>query len=557
MKLALLLYLAMCTSFAHAIDEDSIFARHLEPITPIGGVLYVPLYSTQSGAGWPEQLELECSNGERVTGYLGWVEPNPHQRKWTSESHRIRPIKSTDSFDNLRASDAQSGPILLAELSDSKFESISFGECTLKPTWIKKYEAFPQLNIDDIPIGQHLSEWNNEALPEHNPFSMWRWALLASSQNQPVPALGYPSRVEALASRYTEQLWKSGFNRLATVSRGIAASCRDLLTFTAFDGDQQFACWITNQQQLNVLIGVMVEDSISDEECAARCLAWAEFQKPYLYWIEQLFGDAVKITFANPTLMPIVAALSWQEVECIPMAVEVPPCETVRLPYEREARIDSSLFGTVTKETQIQWLTIQLGAQATSQPFVPEVVVAKTPGVMLPECLPPWSLDSIRKSLPNQSSARSRTTTELRKALGKWELFIACSGFSESTPPTLPIRAASDVQGTEAVTIFHKESEQVLCITPSHGAFQEPSGCSTFVTTTDSGWYARVKMPEHWLSSGTLSISVARTHADSDAIETSPLPCVPWRIEPTYIELDLTQWDKIKNFPVQLPANEI
>ena len=70
MNLALLC-LTMCTSLAHAIDEDTIFARHLEPITPIGGVLYVPLYSTQGGAEWPEQLMLQCSNGEVLTGFLG------------------------------------------------------------------------------------------------------------------------------------------------------------------------------------------------------------------------------------------------------------------------------------------------------------------------------------------------------------------------------------------------------------------------------------------------------------------------------------------------------
>ena len=556
MNLALLLCLTMCTSLAHAIDKDTIFARHLEPITPIGGVLYVPLYSTQSGAEWPEQLMLQCSNGEVLTGYLGWVEPNPSQGKWTSESHRIRPIMQTDSLEGLSSNDAQSGPVLLVELNETTFETISFGECTLKPKWIQKFDEYPQLNIDEEPIGEHLSKWSKEALPEHNPFCMWRWALLASSQNQVVPAIGYPSRIESLASRYTDALWKSGFNRLASASRGIAASCRDLLTLTAFDDKHQFACWVTNQQQLNLLLGVMVEDSISDEECAARCLAWSENQKPYLYWVEQLFGDSVRLAFANPTLMPIVAALTWQEVDCIPMAIEIPPREIERLSYERESRIDPSLFGTVTQETQIQWLTIQLGTQAASQPFVPEVVIAKTPGVMLPECLPSWSLDSIRKSMPNRCPVKTRTTAELRKALGKWELFIDCSGFSESSPPTLPIREAQDVQGIEAVTIFHKDSQQVLCITPTHGAFQEPSGCIAFVTTTDSGWYARVELPESWMTSGTLCLSVARTHGDSKTIETTPLPCVPWRIEPTYIEIDLTQWDKIKNFPVQLPSND-
>ena len=556
MRFALLLYLATCTSVVHAIDVDTIFARHLEPITPIGGVLYVPIYSTQSGEEWPEQIELQCSNGEVITGYLGWVEPNPMQRKWTSESHRIRPIKPTDSIDGLSNADAQSGPVLLAELGESTFKSISFGECTLHPKWITKHDEYPQLNIDSAPIGQHLSEWNKEALPEHNPFSMWRWSLLASTKNQPVPALGYPSRVEALASRYTDALWKNGFNRLANASRGVAAACRDLLTLTAFDRTHQFACWVTNQQQLNLLAGVMVEDTISDEECVARCLAWSENQKPYLYWIEQLFGDAVHIAFANPTLMPIVVALTWQEVDCIPMAVEVPPRATERLSYEREARIDPSLFGAVTKETQLQWLTIQLGAHATSQPFVPEVVIAKTPGVMLPECLPPWSLDSIRTSVPDRCTSHLRTTAELRKALGKWELFVSCSGFSESSPPTLPIHEVLDVQGVEAVTVFHKDSKQAFCITPTHGTFQEPSGCQTYVTIKDEGWFARVELPEQWMTDGILSIFVARTHGNSNTVETTPLPCVPWRIEPTFIDIDLTQWDKIKNFPVQLPANE-
>ncbi len=556
MKLALLLWLAMQTSIAHAIDEESIFARHLNPITPIGGVLYIPVYSTQSGDGWPSHMQLQSSNGDVMTGHLAWVEPNQAQGQWTSGSYRMRPIKPDDSINTLNASDAQTGPVLLVELNESTFETITVGGSVIQPNWIEQFEDFPQLNIDESPIGQPPSEWSRDALPEHNAMSMWRWSLLASSQNQTIPTLEFHSNVETLAATYSSQLWKNGFHRLAGASRGIAATCRDLLTCTAFDGENQFACWVTNQQQLNVLLGVMLEESISDEECAARCLAWSEKQKLYLYWVEELFGSDVRIAFANPTLVPVVAALSWQEVDSIPIAIEVPPLETERLSYERVEHVDPSLFGTVTKESQIQWLSIQLGSHASAQPFVPESVIAQTPGVLMPECLPPWTLDSIRESVPVRCSPNQRTTVELRKALGKWELFITCAGMSDSIAPKLPIRSASDVQGIEAVTIFLFDSPSPLCITPTHGVFQAEHGCNTFVSTMDNGWYARVELPDAWVNSETLAFSIARTHGDSQNIETSPLPCVPWDIKPTYIEIDLTQWDEIKKFPVQLPKSD-
>ena len=52
------------------------------------------------------------------------------------------------------------------------------------------------------------------------------------------------------------------------------------------------------------------------------------------------------------------------------------------------------------------------------------------------------------------------TTVEVRKLLGKWELFIQCNGNSENstfyqTTPSEP----SHLIGTEAITIIHRATQ--------------------------------------------------------------------------------------------------
>jgi len=61
-------------------------------------------------------------------------------------------------------------------------------------------------------------------------------------------------------------------------------------------------------------------------------------------------------------------------------------------------------------------------------------------------------------------------------------------------------------------------------------------------------WYCRVVVPDAWLDfplEPLAAFGFMRTHAGSPAVETSPNPAVPWRLEPTRITIDLMHWDDL------------
>ena len=61
----------------------------------------------------------------------------------------------------------------------------------------------------------------------------------------------------------------------------------------------------------------------------------------------------------------------------------------------------------------------------------------------------------------------------------------------------------------------------------------------------DDRWLATVRIPDAWLppAGATLHLAALRTHGDRSAIETMPVPVVPWRLEVEPILLDLDLWD--------------
>ena len=109
------------------------------------------------------------------------------------------------------------------------------------------------------------------------------------------------------------------------------------------------------------------------------------------------------------------------------------------------------------------------------------------------------------------------------------------------------------MSGIEGITVLHNQTKSIFCITPNNKTRQLPDNCNTFTSKNEQGWKLRIELPEAWVNNETLSFAIARTHGDSTHIETTPLPCLPWRIDPESIEINLGNWGQVKKFPVQLP----
>lgn len=547
MKFLLLILLIIVTQRVAAIPIESIDAMSTYPLAPKGGVMMVQLVSEFNGDNWPSEMMVTFENGDLQRGVVGWIEKNPNTFHWTSNPFVIRPITQKDNTLLINPKDTTTGPVLLVELPEICEGNITFGGTVLSPQWIDLPFSMPSLGIRTTKATTQLHPMVKDSLPEWNPLEYWRWSIIASQNNEVVPLPPTSSEVARLAALHGLHVWRIGFDRLARSSRGVAAACRDLLTNTAFDTGHQFACWVVRFNSLNRLLSIMLDTSSSSRQLATRALRWSEEQHPYIRWLEQVYGENITVAIANPTLEPVVASIQWQEESDIPVAAEIPASKTLRTKVSRPPLVDHSLFGPVTPESQLQWLTVTLDAKSYTLPIVSPEVSVMPPSIQFNTLHPLWNLQSIQAGQPNNPMPHQKTTAHLRKMFGVWELLIHCYGISEPDSLSDAFLTVAQLRGIEAISILHPDTHTIVIITPHHQRLVE--GMTVHRTLQENGWIVRVELPNSWVENETLSLAIARTHGDSQRVETGPLPCLPWNINPTPITLDLSKWDHITTFP--------
>jgi hypothetical protein len=520
-----LLLLATASAVA-AVPVDSIYAKTPTPIIARGGVLMVPLIAETLGDEWPETINVTLENGEVATGHIGWIERLPRAH-WYSFSLNIRPVRQTDSTANIHPKDNETGPVLLAQLPDKSEGIITFGGDAIDPIWFDLPEVFPNLNLEPVDGTKAYINNNSYANLINFPLEHWRRSLLASKKGV-LPSTNIPTNeVRKLASIHGTQLWRIGFDRLATSSRGVAAECRDLLTMTCKDKSTTFACWVTAPAER--LLSILLDKNASSRQLATRALVWCSQQQPFLFWLEQVYGEEVIVAVANPTLEVQLVALKWREGNDVPLLVELPPNETTRVKIQRVHKLDLSIFGPTTLASEVEWLDVQIENHTFGVPIVPSTVVALPPSVQLQPLLPRWNLDTIKKQVPKKIRSDMTTHVQLRKILGQWEFFVECNGNSGPTQSIL---------GGEGIS-FRTPTNNKWSLR-AHPKEDIPRGVP---------WTATIPIPEEWIVNDTIAFWVGRKHGDSNQWETGPLPVLPWHRSSSPIVIDLSQWDEVKRFP--------
>jgi hypothetical protein len=118
-----------------------------------------------------------------------------------------------------------------------------------------------------------------------------------------------------------------------------------------------------------------------------------------------------------------------------------------------------------------------------------------------------------------------------------------------STNCNLPktVSRVEQLRGIESVSIIHPDTNTIASISPTDEYI--PRGMKVSKIIKENSWFIRVELPNSWTEQDLLSFSVARTHGDSRKVETGPLPCIPWKIYPSPIVVDLSHWDEIADFP--------
>lgn len=535
MKFVFTLLLFAIANVANAIPVDSIHAKTATPIVACGGVLMVPLIAETLGDNWPETIEVTLEDGKKVTGHIGWIDRSPHVSGWDSFSLQIRPTQKEFSTANIHPKDNDTGPVLLAQLPDKSKGVITFGADTIDPIWFDLPDTFPNLNLEPIDTGKIYFSNNSHANVLSYPLEHWRRSLLASKEGV-MPSTNMPiNEVKKLASIHGTQLWRIGFDRLAKSSRGVAAECRDLLTMTCDDKGTTFACWVTTPAAR--LLSILLDEYASSRQLVARALSWCSEQQPFLFWLEQVYGEEVIVAVANPTLEVQLVALRWREGNDVPLLVELPPNRTTRIFLQRVHLLDLSVFGPTSLESKVEWLDVQIGNHSFGVPIVPSSVTALPPAVQMQALFPQWTLETIKSQAPRKMLSDMTTNVQLRKILGQWEFFVECNGNSGPTQSIL---------GGERITFRTPTNQEDFLLACPHKDI--PRGAP---------WTATIPIPDDWIVNDTISFSVLRNHGESSMFETGPLPALPWHKNSSPIVVDLSKWDKVERFPTHSKMNFI
>ena len=522
------------------VPVESIAANYSSPIIPRNGVLMVQLISEILGDNWPTVIDVTTEDGEILQGHVAWIELNNDNTNWANSLFNIRPILPGDDTSNINPKDNSTGPVLLVDLQNKTEGIIRFGGDAIDPVWMDLPSELPKHDLTEIDTSKTKLEALADDMPQWTPLEYWRWVLIASRKGILPPPLPSANEVSRLAALQGEQLWRIGFDRLAKSSRGVAAECRDLLTNTANDNGHTFACWNTHSDSLQRLLSIILDSKASSRQLAMRALNWCSEQQVYMHWLEKAYGNEIELAIANPTHEIGFIALKWREGNDIPLVTELPTKATTRVLHHRIHTMDLSVFGPTTIGSQIQWLDMQIGNRSLSVPIVPESITALPPSVQLQTLHPVWNLQTIHTQVPVIVSNKNKTTVQLRKLQKKWEVFITCDGLPNE-----------NTIGIEGITLFHPSTGGELFIPPQGDVVTSniPLDTNVSQSTSSTSWTARIELPVAWIKNETFAFSILRTHGDSSHIETGPLPCVPWNIQPSSIVVDLSEWDNVKRFP--------
>lgn len=556
------------------------------PVTPEGGVLMLPLIAERPGDSWPRTLPLVLEDGREITGHVAWIAPAPRRddAQWTDSPlglsvRAIRPDDRTSAGRSPRQDSAPAGtvrsragmPLLLAELPPDAAGSIRLLNQTLHPRWLsaagadEKSGRKPAADSDASDMLQRERALDRPD-PDH-PLEYWRWTLLADRKGKrPPPPDHLDDESRRLTALHTAQLWQVALNRVREHSRGVADHLRDLLTRVCTDGDVPFAAWIADPAAVNALLNILLDEKLNGPALVDRALEWADDHERPMVWLESATEQYARLAIVNPSFRPTVARLRWDDPDDVPIAVELPAGRLTRVRFERQA-FDAVGSGDTQQAAAPEPEVLLIDVDERTLTLVLDVPVHPVvpPGVYLPPLSPTLTLASVQQGRPPVLSEQYATTAQVRRLQGRWEVFVECrrpeTGVrgdrqSDGRDGRL-LEEAHEGEQVEHVAVFIGENERdgearIILIVPEHGEYQLARGSDhralrVHRRSYDDRWHCRIVLPDAWLDTErgeTTHLGVVRSFADN-AAATTPMPAVPWRLEPGRLSFDRSNWDDV------------
>ncbi|MBG83928.1 MAG: hypothetical protein CMJ40_05195 [Phycisphaerae bacterium] len=533
-------------------------------LAPRGGVMMVPVVRTSAEDEWTDEIKvslvLDSGRKTTLTGHLGWMEPIRYKtgENWSRAQFdmKIRSIRSDDLDDPRERMRTGTGAQLLIRLPEDGSGSIRIGNRLIPLQWMDLPDSMPAISVGGMQRTGVL-----EAVPAYdhpstsNAMEWWRWELLAERLGLEPPTPAFGSEVENLAADHSVATWRIAMTRLNKASRGVASTCRDLLTETCMDGDVSIAAWITNPNSIGNLIQILLNTSQDDEAMITAALGWADEQISQFTWIQQPYGPDVNIQIANPEHNKVLAELVWSSGDDVPLGVLLEPYDVTGVNVERTPNTMKAPF------SRMDVLNIVLKEHVQKFSLGDDVMRARPPGPILGPFAPTLTLGSARTRETPEAPPDRVSWMQLRRINDSWELYIEClipessNRLDRISPEQLG--DLNEMRGIEAVTILMgtNASSQIwpahcIVITPEDGwrsYLDTGSGTPEIeIRRQDDRWLANMKIPASWLPTGQglLKIAAIRTHSGDDSFETTPTPCVPWKLNPRPAYIDLDAWDQ-------------
>lgn len=567
--IAVALSLGIACDAKAGVDQRDLVVISTMPIAPRGGVLLARLGSTDETIGWPSTalIRVQDSAGEEIelSGHIGWMEQRPHAENrawsWSGSTLHIRPIEPGDDTATIPPGDGSTGPYLLVELPPDGEGSLRIGRQDIDVRWMDLPADMPSLNFAGVIISPAVVMEASDA-PDHpaanDPFAWWRWNLLANRLGRRPPPPPDENEVTRLLAEHITQLWRIGLTRLSIGSRGVASRCRDLLTETCRDGDVTFAAWINDSLAISELLSIMF-DVPEQDRMVTMALSWADRQVPVVAWVEQAFGEQVRLSIGNPDTRPQLAELIWSERGTVPIGMHLKPNSVTQVTVDRPPSDMVARLYPDLDPTGIEQLNLVVHNHVMSITFSRESIPVQPPGALLGPFNAPLTLAAARSQAPAPVPVNRTTWCQLRHINGKWELFIECQRPSRVIGRELAgsyMRSLETLRGIEAITILigpprHERapSNYGICI-PERGAPMiivgaRDEAAGVHIRSYEDRWLARFVIPGNWLpvEGEPLLLSMIRTHADNQDFETAPNACLPWSMRPDPVQLNLEEWE--------------
>jgi hypothetical protein len=532
MKRAATLALALAV-----VARAEVRVTQLEPVAAVGGVLVVPLEI--SDERWPTSVRFEPDDGSPpIDATVAWVGPAQPgvERSWTMSDERIEVREAANVPSDADVRDAGVA-VAAVRLPPRRAGAFRVAGARVSPRWLPLAETEPDAKRPAMPMSPPPVADQPDPVA---PMEWFRWWLMAEAIDaRPPEPSGSP--VERLLALHRAQLWRAGLERVERTSAGVARELQSRLTAVCSErrggAVRAVAAWIARADELGALLGILLDDTRTDEQVMEAALSWVRARPPVTVWIDGDDGRSVRLVALNPGDEEAVIRMEWVDAPGMPpLPLRVPARGVGRQTMERPPALMPDL-ATAQSAPQAGELLLQWKDWSQRLSVPPSVVMPRPPGLSMGLLLPPLSLADAQRGRIMPPPAAFATTASVRRSQGAWEVFVECL-----RPELQELDELEILLGTEGGSLgrvrMGEHGEPVLAgfaVTPQvrRGSFRDR-------------WRAVVRMPEGWPGAlrerpACMVVGVARAPGGAGTRQIAGPAVPPWTPMPTML-LDPAGW---------------